>query len=48
LVIGGNVAEPLIPVWLAIPVIAVLTYVCCAVTSKLISLIPGSRWIIGA
>lgn len=48
LVIGGNVAEPLIPVCLAIPVIAVLTYVCCVVTSKLISLIPGSKWIIGA
>lgn len=48
LVIGGSVAQPLIPVWAAIPLIAVSTFVCCAVTSKLVSLIPGSKWIIGA
>ena len=45
--VAGNQANPLVPVWLAIPCIALLTFVCCAVTSKLISLLPGSRWIIG-
>ena len=47
-VIGGDVANPLIPVWAAIPVIAIATFICCAITSKLISLISGSKWIIGA
>mgnify|MGYP002088621842 FL=1 len=45
-IVNGDQANPLIPVGLAIPVIAVLTYICCALT-KLISLLPGSRWIIG-
>ena len=31
----------------AIPVIAVATFVSCYVTSKLVSYIPGSKWIIG-
>ncbi|MBO4475776.1 MAG: acyltransferase [Bacteroidales bacterium] len=47
LVIGGNAAFPAVPVWLAIPLIALLTYICCAVTTKLISLIPGHKWLIG-
>lgn len=46
-IIGGDVANPSVPVWLAIPLIAVLTFLCCAVTSKLISLIPGGKWVIG-
>ena len=46
--VNGNQAEPLIPVAFAIPVIAILTFICCAVTSKLISFIPGSKYIIGA
>lgn len=45
--VNGNQAEPLIPVWAAIPVIAVLSFICCAVTSKLLSLIPGSKYLIG-
>ncbi len=45
--IAGNVAEPLLPVWLAIPVIAVLTYICCIIATKLISLLPGSKYIVG-
>lgn len=45
--ICGDPANPLLPVWLAIPTIAVLSFVCCYVTTKLISLIPGSKWIIG-
>ena len=47
IVVGGDNANPAVPVWLAIPLMAVVTYICCAVTSKLISLIPGSKWIIG-
>lgn len=47
LVIGSDTANPQVPVWLAIPLIAVITYLCCALTTKLISLIPGSKWIIG-
>ena len=46
--IGGSVAEPSIPVWLAIPLIAILTFICCAITTKLISLLPGSKYIVGA
>lgn len=46
-VIGGDNAAPLLPVGLAIPVIALLTFVCCALTTKLISLIPGSKYIVG-
>lgn len=34
--VNGNAAEPLLPVWLSIPVIAVLSYVCCVVTAKLL------------
>ena len=45
--IGGDVAHPMLPVWMAIPVIAILTFFCCAVTTKLISLIPGSKYVIG-
>ena len=45
--VNGDPAAPLIPVWAAIPVIAVLTFICCALTSYLISRIPGSKWIIG-
>ena len=41
-------ANPLIPVYLAIPCIALLTFICCAATSWIISKIPGSKWIIGA
>ena len=47
LFIGVSVAEPLVPVWLAIPCIAALSYICCAVTTKLLSFIPGSKWVIG-
>ena len=47
LFVNGNQAQPLIPVALAIPCIAVLTFVCCLLTTKLISLLPGSKWVIG-
>ena len=32
---------------LAIPVIAVLTFLCSAVTTWLLSKIPGSKWVVG-
>lgn len=47
LVIQGNPANPVLPVWLAIPVIALLTYLCCAITTTLVSLLPGSKYIVG-
>ncbi len=45
--INGDVANPVIPVAFAIPAIAILTFICCVITSKLVSLLPGSKWIIG-
>ena len=35
------------PAVVAIPCIAVSTFICCFVTAKIISFIPGSKWIIG-
>ncbi len=46
-VIGGDEAHPQLPVAVTIPCIAVLTFVCCAVTTKVISWLPGSKWVIG-
>lgn len=46
-IVGGDSANPLLPVWLAIPVIAIASYICCAVTVKLVSLLPGSKWVVG-
>lgn len=46
-VIGGTAAHPLLPVYLAIPVIAVGTFACCAITTKLLSHLPGSKYIVG-
>lgn len=45
--VNGDQAHPLVPVWLAIPCIAVLTYVCSAATTKVISLLPGGKWVVG-
>ena len=45
--VAGNVASPLLPVWLAIPVIAILTFVFSALATKLLSLLPGSRYVVG-
>lgn len=45
--IDGDVANPRLPVFLAIPAIAGLTFVCCALTTKLLSLLPGSKYIVG-
>ena len=46
-IIGGSPANPALPVWLAIPVIAILTYICAAATTRLLSLLPGSKYIVG-
>ena len=46
-IVAGNPAQPLLPVGVAIPAIALLTYICCAVTTRVVSLLPGSKWIIG-
>ncbi|EFZ37369.1 acyltransferase [Hoylesella oralis ATCC 33269] len=45
--VNGNPARPIIPVYAAIPVIAVLTYLCSMLTIKLLSYLPGSKWIVG-
>jgi len=45
--IGGDVANPMLPVWLAIPTIGLLSFICCAITTKLLSLLPGSKYIVG-
>ena len=47
-IIGSDTIHPGLPVWLAIPVIALLSFVCCAVTAKLLSYLPGSKYFIGA
>lgn len=45
--IGDDAAQPLLPVGLAIPAIALLTFVCCLLTTKLLSLLPGSKYLVG-
>ena len=45
--VGGDPAHPLLPVYVAIPCIALLTFAACAVTGKLLSFLPGSEWLIG-
>jgi peptidoglycan/LPS O-acetylase OafA/YrhL len=47
-IIGGDAANPSIPVALAIPVIAILSYICSAVVVKLVTLLPGSKYLVGA
>ena len=38
---------PVLPIWAAIPIIAAATYVSSYLCARLISLIPGSKWVIG-
>ena len=45
--VAGDAAHPLLPVAWAIPCIALLTFVATIVTSKLLSFLPGSKWLIG-
>ncbi|MBQ7195071.1 MAG: acyltransferase [Bacteroidales bacterium] len=46
--VTSDPANPLVPVWLAIPCIAALTFICSFVTAWLLSKLPGSKWLIGA
>ncbi len=46
--VNGDVTNPRLPVWLVIPVIAILTFVCCLITSKILSYLPKSKYIVGA
>ncbi len=47
LFINGDVANPILPVYLSIPIIGLLTFICCVASTKLISLLPWSKYIIG-
>ena len=47
-VVAGDQAHPLLPVGLAIPVIALSSYLCSYITTWLLSHLPGSKWIVGA
>lgn len=46
-IIADDISNPIIPVGFAIPVIAMLTFICCYIGTKIISLLPGSKWVIG-
>ena len=46
-IIGGDNANPSIPVWAAIPAIALLSFICSALVVKLLSFLPGSKYIVG-
>ncbi len=46
-IIGGDVANPTVPVAIAIPAIAILSYICSAAAVKLVSLLPGSKYLVG-
>ena len=46
-IIGGDPASPSLPVGIAIPIIALLTFICSAITTKLLSLVPGSKYFVG-
>lgn len=45
--VNGDVTKPLLPVWLAIPTIAALTFVCSTATAWLLSWLPGAKYIVG-
>lgn len=47
MLIAGDVAHPLLPVGLCIPVIALLTYIVCYAVTKLLSYIPGHEYFVG-
>lgn len=47
LVMYSGIYIPMMHVSLAIPCIAISTYITCYLTTKVISLLPGSKWIVG-
>lgn len=42
-----SILKPVLPTGAAIPAIAVCTFASCYVATKLLSLLPGSKWLIG-
>lgn len=46
-IVNGDPANSLVPAPIAIPLIAILTFIASLAAVKLISLLPGSKWIIG-
>ena len=46
-ILNGDSGTPLIPVWIAIPVIAITSYICCYITTKALSYLPYSKYIVG-
>ena len=44
----GGAAQPAVPVYAAIPLIAICTFISCALTTKLLTYLPGSKWVVGA
>lgn len=46
-IVAGDPANPIIPVALAIPVIALLSFACSALTTWLLSFLPGSKYLVG-
>ena len=45
--VNGDPGHPLIPVALAIPAIALLSFICSAITTWLLSHLPASKYIVG-
>ena len=46
-IVAGDPANPIIPVALAIPTIALLSFACSALTTWLLSFLPGSKYLVG-
>ena len=46
-IVAGNQASPRIPVFFAIPAIAILTFLAAAFTTNLLSRLPGSKYFVG-
>ena len=46
-IVAGDPANPIIPVALAIPAIALLSFACSALTTWLLSFLPGSKYLVG-
>ncbi len=42
-----SILKPIMPTATAIPAISVCTFLCCAITTKVLSYIPGSKYVIG-
>lgn len=47
MLIAGDVANPLLPVGICIPIIAILTFIACYVVTKILSYLPGHEYFVG-